>query len=136
MARTTATEVGADLTPISHQMTMEDMILFSEEGDRNIHTDDGVARAAGLPGAVVAGVQMMAFIYEMLHLEYGFDSVPGTVVDVRFRALVLAGDTVTARGRVTEAEPQRDGQCLSLEVWCENHRGEQVITGTAQVPFA
>ncbi len=136
MARTAATEVGADLTPISHQMTMEDMILFSDEGDRNIHTDDDVAQAAGLPAAIVAGVQMMAFIFEMLHLEYGFDSVPGTVVDVRFRALVLAGDTVTTRGRVTEAEPQRDGQCLSLEVWCENQRGEQVITGTAQVPFA
>ncbi len=135
MARTAATEVGTELTPISHRMTMEDMILFSDEGDRNIHTDDDVAQAAGLPAAVVAGVQMMAFIFEMLHQEYGIDSVPGTVLDVRFRAPVLAGDTVTANCRVTDNEGQGNGQLLSLEVWCENQRGEQVITGTAQVPF-
>ena len=136
MASTAATEAGANLAPISHQMTMQDMILFSDEGDRNIHTDDGVAQAAGLPGAVAAGVQMMAFIFEMLHQEYGIDSVPGTVLDVRFRAPVLAGDTVTASGRVSDNEGQGNGQLLSLEVWCENQRGEQVITGTAQVPFA
>ena len=136
MARTAATEVGTELTPISHRMTMEDMILFSDEGDRNIHTDDDVAQAAGLPAAVVAGVQMMAFIFEMLHQEYGIDSVSGTVLDVRFRAPVLAADTVTANGQVTDNEGQGNGQLLSLEVWCENQRGEKVITGTAQVPFA
>ena len=103
---------------------------------KNIHTDDEVAQAAGLPAAVVAGVQMMAFIFDMLHHEYGINSVPATVLDVRFRAPVLAGDTVTASGRVTDSEPQRNGQLLSLEVRCENQRGEQVITGTAQVTVA
>jgi len=117
-------------------MTMEDMILFADEGDRNIHTDDDVAQAAGLPGAVVAGVQMMGYIFEMLHQEYGFDSVSGTVLDVRFRALVLAEDTVTARGRVTGSEAEGDGRLLHLEVRCENQRGDQVVTGIAQVPFA
>jgi len=44
---------------------------------------------------------------------------------------VFAGDTVTARGRVTEVQ----ADSVSLEVWCENQRGGQVIAGTAQVPI-
>lgn len=136
MDRAAAAEVGRELPPVSHQVTMEDMILFEPAGERNIHTDDDLARAAGLPAAIAAGVQFMSYIFELLHREYGFDSVPGTALDVRIRAPVFAGDIVTARGRVTAVEPQGRGQRLLLEVWCENQRGEQVIAGTAEVAVA
>lgn len=126
------TTAGAELAPVSHLVTMEDMVLFEPEGEKNIHTDDEVARAAGLPAAIAAGVQFMSYIFEMLHQAYGPASVPGTVLDVRIRAPVFAGDTVTARGRVTGAANGR----VSLEVWCENQRGEHVIAGTAEVPLA
>lgn len=132
MARPVALQVGAEPAPVSRLVTREDMLLFEPEGERNIHTDDEVARAAGLPAAVAAGVQFMSYIFEMLHREYGFASVPGTVLDVRIRAPVFAGDTVTARGRVAAVEGE--GRRLHLDVWCENQRGERVIEGTAQVP--
>jgi acyl dehydratase len=32
------------------------MALFEPEGEKNIHTDDEVARAAGLPAAIAAAV--------------------------------------------------------------------------------
>jgi len=124
-------EAGAELDPISRAVTLEDMALFEPEGERNIHTDDEVARAAGLPAAIAAGVQFMSYIFDMLYREYGFQSVRGTVLDVRIREPVFAGDTVTARGRVTEVQ----ADSVSLEVWCENQRGGQVIAGTAQVPI-
>ena len=126
-----ALEAGAELDPISRAVTLEDMALFEPEGERNIHTDDEVARAAGLPAAIAAGVQFMSYIFDMLYREYGFQSVRGTVLDVRIREPVFAGDTVTARGRVTEVQ----ADSVSLEVWCENQRGGQVIAGTAQVPI-
>jgi acyl dehydratase len=132
--KTPAAEVGAELTPVSRVVTMEDMVLFEPEGDANIHTDDDVARAAGLPAAIAAGVQFMSYIFEMLHREYGAHSVPGTVLDVRIRMPVFAGDTVAAKGRVTDLQADSAGKRVSLEVWCENQRGEHVIAGTAQVP--
>jgi len=128
-----AIQVGADLPPVACVVTMEDMLLFEPPGEKNIHTDDEVARAAGLPAAIAAGVQFMSYIMEMLCREYGFDSVPGTVLDVRIRAPVFAGDAVTARGRVAGAEAQDGRHRVSLDVWCENQRGEQVIAGTATV---
>ena len=128
-------EEGAELSPISQVVTMEDMALFEPEGEKNIHTDDEVARAAGLPAAIAAGVQFMSYIFEMLHREYGFPSVQGTVLDVRIREPVFAGDAVTARGRVTDVQTDGPRSRVLLEVWCENQRGGQVIAGTAQVPF-
>jgi 3-hydroxybutyryl-CoA dehydratase len=112
---------------------MEDMVLFEPEGEKNIHTDDEVARAAGLPAAIAAGVQFMSYIFEMLRLEYGDGSATGTVVDVRIRLPVFAGDTVTAGGRVSGSEDQDEGRRLTLEVWCENQRGQRVIEGSAGV---
>lgn len=125
------TTVGAEVEPVSHVVTMDDMILFEPEGENNIHTDDAVARAAGLPAAIAAGVQFMSYIFEMLRQAYGASSVEGTALDVRIRAPVFAGDTVTARGQVTGVA---DGRAV-LNVWCENLRGEQVISGTAEVPL-
>lgn len=133
MARQAATETGKELASVGHRVTMEDMILFEPEGDKNIHTDDEVAQAAGLPAAIAAGVQFMSYIFEMLYRDYGSESVTGTILDVRIRAPVFADDTVTARGRVTDTERDGGRQRLHLEVWCENQRGEKVIAGTAQV---
>lgn len=127
---------GAELPPVSRVVTREDMVLFEPEGEKNIHTDDEVARAAGLPTAIAAGVQFMSYIFEMLQREYSFRSVEGTVLDVRIREPVFAGDTVTARGRVTEVGTDgAGGSRVSLDVWCENQRGGQVIAGTAHVPI-
>ena len=122
---------GAEVAPISHLVTMEDMMLFEPEGEKNIHTDDEVARAAGLPAAIAAGVQFMSYIFEMLQRAYGDGSVAGSVLDVRIRAPVFAGDRVTARGIVSGSEAGH----VSLDVWCENQRGERVIVGKAEVPL-
>lgn len=127
-------EVGDELEPVSRVVTLEDMVLFEPEGEKNIHTDGEVARAAGLPAAIAAGVQFMSYIFDMLHRDYGFQSVEGTVLDVRIREPVFAGDTVTARGRVTGVETDGSEARVSLEVWCETQRGGHVIAGTAQVP--
>ena len=73
----------------------------------------------------------MSYVFEMLQQAYGPDAIAGTVLDVRIRAPVFAGDTITARGRVTDIVGNR----ALLDVSCENQRGEQVIAGTAEVPL-
>src|SRR3970282_1793481 len=121
-----------ELEPVSGVVPLEDMLLFEPEGEKNIHTDDGVARSAGLPAAIAAGVQFMANVFEMLYREFGFESVPRTVLDGRIRAPVSAGDVITARGRGSGVSRPGGAPRLSLEVWCENQRGEHVIGGSAE----
>ncbi len=127
------TEVGATLPEVSHRLTMEEMILFEPEDESNIHTDDEMAREAGLPAAIAAGTQFMSYIFSMLYQEYGLESVRGTTVDVRIRLPVFAGDTITAKGRMTESRREDEGLRLALQVWCENQGGQQVIAGAAEV---
>ncbi|MBI2914018.1 MAG: MaoC family dehydratase [Chloroflexi bacterium] len=128
--------IGSELASAAYLVTMAEMVLFEPEGEKNIHTDDEVAMAAGLPAAIAAGVQFMSYVFRMLYDEYGFESLPGTILDVRIRAPVFAGDTVTARGRVSAVEPEGDRRRLHLDVWCQNQRNEQVIAGTAEVLVA
>jgi acyl dehydratase len=48
----------------------------------------------------------------------------------RFAGMVLPGDTVTCRGRITNVTDT----AIDLEVWAENQRGEQVLSkGSARV---
>ena len=128
-------EASEQLPPFGRLVTMDDMVLFEPEGHRNIHTDDEIARAAGLPAAIATGVQFMSYIFEMLYQRFGFDSLPRTVLDVRIRAPVFAGDTVTARGLMRGTSAEHGETRAELEVWCENQRGERVVEGTAEVPI-
>lgn len=128
-----ALQPGEEAASVSRQMTLQEMILFEPEGERNIHTDDETARAAGLPAAIAAGAQFVSYLFDMLYREYGFQSVPGATLDVRIHAPVFAGDTVTARGRVTGSSEQDGARRVLLDVWCENQRGEKVVAGTAEV---
>ncbi len=45
MGRRAATEIGTEPAPVGYLVTMEDMVLFEPEGERNIHTDE-LERAA------------------------------------------------------------------------------------------
>ena len=136
MSSPLSSQAPEELPPFGRLVTMDDMVLFEPEGHRNIHTDDEVARVAGLPAAIAAGVQFMSYIFEMLYQRFGFDSVPGTVLDVRIRAPVFAGDTVTARGRLRGTSAEHGETRMELEVWCENQRRERVVEGTAKVPLS
>ena len=96
-----------------------------------IHQDEEFARAAGMGGVFAHGMLTMGFVAQALTDWAG----AGTVrrLGVRFTALVRLKDTVTCRGRVV-ATTVRDGlHLVDLEVWAENQRGEQVVTGRATV---
>ncbi len=59
-------EVGYELPTVSKEITLEKMRAYSGWPRRNIHTDDEVARRAGLPRAVCQGTQHMNYLSEVL----------------------------------------------------------------------
>jgi acyl dehydratase len=54
-------------------------------------------------------------------------------MDVKFIRPIFAGDTVTARGRITGKSETSTGVRIVLDIWCETQRGEPATVGTAQV---
>lgn len=77
--------------PVPWQVVAQNL---PEHAGNAIHTDAG-ARAAGFPGALVAGVTTYAYLTHPIVAAWGLDWVASGGAEVRFRAPVLAGDVLT-----------------------------------------
>ncbi len=104
-------------------------------GDYNlIHTDDETARLVGLDGVIAHGMLSMAFLGQYLCWLTGPKSIRR--LTVRFAEMVRPGDVLTCRGRITSLEHEPGGQRITLDLWAENQRAQQVTTGDAEVVIA
>ena len=107
----------------------------SESGTQpaNIHTDAGLASGMGLAAAVAPEELGTAYLHELLDRRFGIDFRQGGSLSVSFRRPIYAGDTLTAQGLATRKEVKSNRAVWQAQVWLENGRGEQVVTGDAQV---
>jgi acyl dehydratase len=125
----TALDVGDELPQVILSVSQELIRNFSAIAqDRNAsHYDDQVARAHGFPGALVHGAIAISLALRVLTYNGSQRFADDDDLQLTFVAPVSPGDTLSGRARVTEVS----GDKLMLEVWCENQRGEKVITGHA-----
>lgn len=125
--------VGLELEPVVKHMSLEKMSRPLMSGSNPIHFDPEFAKKAGLPAPIATGVMSSAYLCEMLAKAFGVEWIRGGFLDVKFIRPIYAGDTVTARGRITGTMETSTGMRVSLDVWCETQRGEPVTVGTASV---
>lgn len=96
-----------------------------------IHMDDAAGRAAGLPGAIGMGNLQLAYLHNVVRDWLG-DRGRIERLDCQFRAPNIRGQTVTARGVVTEVE-RGDSVRVTLEIWTEDEDGNRLAPGTCTV---
>jgi acyl dehydratase len=125
--------IGQEITPVMKPMTLERMSRPLMAGSNPIHYDPAFARDAGLPAPIATGVMSSAFLSQMLTMAFGVDWIRSGSIDVKFIRPIYAGDTVTARGRITGKSAISTGVRIALDIWCETQRGEPVTVGTADV---
>lgn len=113
-------------------LTRDDIALFSKvSGDLNpTHVDPEYARARGARGVVGHSLWTTNLVSSLLaNVLPG----PGTVYrsqDAHFHRPIELGDTLTARVRVLEKQPDR---LVALDCEVVNQDGQQVMTGRALV---
>ena len=132
-------EVGerkGELTPITRTVTAERMTGYSEDSANalrgtSIHVQPEVAKKAGFETTVAQGLMSADYISEIMTSTLGKEWFENAKLSLAFVKPVLAGETLTANGRL--AESVEDGAVLRrvYEVWCENERRESVTVGTA-----
>ena len=132
----TTTEVGTEITPVTKNITQEKVNLFEAcglrgEGTSNIHTDPEAAlRALGTATPIASGRVQLSYAAEALRRFFGPEVFNHSgSLDLRFVKPVVDGDTITAKGKVTEAKAEENGTRVSLEVWCENQNGDKTAIG-------
>lgn len=138
MTTTQRLRVGDELQPYLRTLTAAQMKSYSTwpEGQRNMqnqHTDEAIAKSLGRPGVIAQGLQISALVHELLTQAFGAAWMRGGSLKVRYLKMVVAGDTLTAKGRVTAVEPLPDADRVTVEVACTNQRSEAPLVGTATV---
>ncbi len=129
-------EIGDALPERTHKVDWEDILKFNRYvtggvDTKNIHTDDEVARKAGLPRAVATGRHPVSFITELMvdHLGMGF--ITGGEIDVSFVKPIFPGDVLTLSATLKEKSTENGGTHFMFEVSLTNQDGAAVTLGTA-----
>jgi acyl dehydratase len=129
-------KVGTQLPPLVKHMTLEKMQWFSGGEGRdekvNLHTDAAAAqRDTGMKQPFASGRMSLGYACEMMSRFVGLDQFSSTgTIDFKFIKPVMPGDTITVHGRVTEVRPVAPGSQVTVEIYCENQRGEKTCVGS------
>lgn len=130
---TTPFDVGHTVS-FSKTVSDEDVRGFARVtgDDQPLHVDDAFAAKTRFGKRIAHGMLSAGFISAAL----GTRLAPGYVVvylsqQLRFRAPVAIGDTITAIAEVTEADPEK--RILTIRTDCTNQDGNVVVQGEARV---
>jgi len=106
---------------------------FSSSGwpRKNIHTDLEFARSCGLPTIAASATQFQGYVIQLMMEIFGIAWLSHGTMDVKFIKLVDAGDILTTRAEVKGRELHNGVTQFTLEVSCDNQRGEKVLVGSA-----
>jgi len=124
---------GFEISGKPKEITLDRIRKFSGhlDGGENIHTNEKMAKEAGLPGLIAQGMMSYGYILEMIVNAFGERWLNSGELEVSFLRYVLPGDFITTKGVIRSKEASDTGTKIKLEVWCENQRNEKVVAGTA-----
>ena len=98
-----------------------------------VHAGASLASGMGLAASVAPGELGLAYLHELLDRHFGIDFRQGGRLSVNYRRPIYAGDTLAAQGLAVQESGDGERVNWRAQVWLENGRGEQVITGEARV---
>jgi acyl dehydratase len=126
---------GQELSPLVRGVTQEKINLYAHaSGDYNpIHIDESFAAQTPLGGTIAHGMLVLAYISEMLSLNFGQAWGRSGKLSARFKAPARPGDTLTVSGRIDSVQGGQAGPNVGCSLECRNHKGEAVVTAEATV---
>ena len=99
--------------------------------EKNLHTDEERARAAGLDQIIASGTQFQGILLALLVDLFGPAWHKSGILDVKITRSVKVGDRLQPKAKVQGRESGADGERVVLDVWCETDEGVTVLAGTA-----
>jgi acyl dehydratase len=130
-SRTTLNPADWTIPGRQKRLTAERMKLFSGRTSQNLHTDDQVARDAGLPAPIASAAQGMGYLCEFLIDNLGEEWLTEGSWKLDFRKPMFPGDQINALGTVKLVERFIRGDQWTVDVRLANHHGTTVTQGTA-----
>jgi acyl dehydratase len=127
-------EVGGELPALVKFPTTMQLVKYAgASGDyHQIHYDKDFAVATGLPGVIVHGWLVLAFLGQMVTDWLGEG---GRLVKLNgtYRGINRVAEEIFCYGKVTGKYEEGGRYYARLEIWAENAPGEKTVTGSAVV---
>lgn len=125
---------GQGLTPLTKEVTFEQMAVFSRLGEfvRNIHNDLQKAREeAQLDVPIVQGQQQVCYLAERAALALGASWFTTGHLKAKFLRPVRAFETIDVAGAVREVARSERGTRVDLDLWIRDGDGRLVTVAWA-----
>ena len=125
-------QAGAEIPALLKHPTTRQLVMWAgASGDYNpIHYDKDFAQGRGLPGVIVHGQLVLAFLGQMVTDWLGGRGCLKKL-SVSYKGMNLPGDAITCRGVIKEKSEAGGESLVTLDVWAENPRGEKTVAGMA-----
>lgn len=125
-----------DMTPdVKYTITKEQIKEYALLSTDNnpLHVDEEFAKNSMFKGIIAHGTIPLAYMFQTVHEYFHVAWVKGLKYEVKFIAPVRPGDVVVCNGKVNSVNIG-DGNIV-IELYCKNHKSENVIVGEAIVPI-
>lgn len=126
---------GMSLHEHKKDIIQENINLYADASkDFNpIHTNEEFAKNTPLGGTIAHGMLVLAYVSQMMTLNFGQLWLDCGKLNVKFKAPARPGDTVIISGFVKKLEATETGKSVKCNVVCQNQSGETVISGDASM---
>jgi len=126
--------VGSEITPLVKQPTTRQLVMWAGAvGDYlPIHYDKDFAQSRGLPGVIVHGQLVGAFLGQLMTDWIGERGILRKL-SCGYKGMNYPGETLTAKGKVTKKYVQNGQHYVECSLWAENSKGEKTASGMAIV---
>ena len=132
-----AMEVGFELPAVDKKVSDNKIYKYSNRYTGTfvdmIHTEKKAAKKFGFPELVLQGTQAANYVHEVLFKVYREHAINNSKIQVSFIKPVLAGETLTVRGRVKEVSKEESTAHITVEFWSEDSAGDKTMVGEALV---
>ena len=119
-------------------ITQDNINLYAEaSGDFNpIHIDESFAAQTPFGGTIAHGMLVLAYVSEMMTLNFGQNWLSGGKLRARFKEAARPGDTLTVQGRIDSIEQKNGVTYANCSFECCNQKGEIIIAGDTVVKLS
>ena len=129
--------IGEELKGLRRTVTQDRVTAYAHaSGDHNpIHLDEQFASTTRFGQRIAHGMLSLAFVWEMMSLNFPAKWHDGGTVKTRFTSPVVPGEEVTVQGSVKRVREVGGRQRIECDVEVTRPNGKKALTGSATVPL-
>ena len=124
--------VGNEIPSLAKQPTTRQLVMWAgASGDYNpIHYDKDFAQSRGLPGVIVHGQLVGAFLGQLVTDWIGEQGILRKLT-CSYKGMNYPGEAIICKGRVSKKYVEDGEHYVECSLWVENAKEEKTVTGMA-----